>query len=54
MGLVRSNANSREVCSVLYKMFGLKNLSEMLEFRLLVGIGRSGMTIGRLCLKMVS
>ena len=35
------------------KTFGLKNLGLLLEFKSLVGIGRSGMMIGRLCLKMV-
>ena len=35
------------------KTFGLKNLGLLLEFRSLVGIGRSGIMIGRLCLKMV-
>ena len=53
-GYLRSKANSREVFSDLYKMFGLKNLGLMIEFRLLVGIGRSGVMIGRFCLNMVS
>ena len=38
----------------LSNIFGLNNLGLLLEFRLVVGIGRSGMMIGRLCLKMVS
>ena len=34
--------------------FGFKNSGLTLEFRFLVGIGRSGVMIGRLCLNMVS
>ena len=40
--------------SVLYIFFGLKNLGLTLEFRSLVGIGRSGVMIGRLPLDMGS
>ena len=40
--------------SVLYEDFGFKNSGLTLEFRFLVGIGRSGVMIGRLCLNMVS
>ena len=42
------------IFSALYKIFDPNNLGEMIEFRLLVGIGRSGVMIGRLCLNMVS
>ena len=53
-GNVRSKANSREVVSASYKCFGFKNSGLMIEFRLLIGIGRSGEMIGRICLDMVS
>ena len=39
--------------SVLNRKFWLNNSGLMIEFRLLVGIGRSGVLIGRICLKMV-
>ena len=53
-GRLRSAVNTREHCSVLYLKIGFKNSGLMLEFRFLVGIGRSGVMIGRLCLNMVS
>ena len=52
----RSAINSREDCSVLYKNkknnIGFNNSGLTLEFRSLVGIGRSGGMIGRCCLNM--
>ena len=49
-----SKADSREVCSVSYEIFGFKNSGLMIELRLLVGIGRSWVMLGRICLDMVS
>ena len=37
----------------LYKHFGFKNSGLTLELRLKVGIGRSEVMIGRICLNMV-
>ena len=37
--------------SVLYKIFGLQNLGLLLEFRLLVGIGRSGRLVAFILLQ---
>ena len=37
----------------IYKKIGFKNSGLTLEFCLLVGIGRSGVMIGSLCLNMV-
>ena len=39
--------------NILYKNFGRKHSGLTLEFCLLVGIGRSGVMIGRCCLNMV-
>ena len=39
---------------VLYQRIGSTNSGLMTEFRLLVGIGRSGVMIGSFCLNMVS
>ena len=51
---LRSKFNSRDKNSVLYlKKVGFKNSGLTLEFCLLVGIGRSGVMIGSLCLNMV-
>ena len=36
------------------KTIWLKKVGHMISFRLLVGIGRSGVMIGRICLSMVS
>ena len=49
-----SEAYSREVCAVLYGDFEFNKSGLTLEFRLLVGMGRSGVMIGRICLDMVS
>ena len=49
-----SKADSRVFGSVLCKQIGVNNSGLMIEFRLLVGIGRSGVMIGRMCLDMVS
>ena len=38
---------------LIYKNIGFKNSGLTLEFCLLVGIGRSGVVIGSLCLNMV-
>ena len=38
----------------MFKKIRVKNSGLMLEFRFLVGIGRSGFMIGRLCLNVVS
>ena len=51
---VRSAVSSREVYWVLYEKIGFKNSGLMAEFRSLVGIGRSGVMIGRLHLNMGS
>ena len=45
---------SFSICSVLCKIFGFKNSGLTLAIWPLVGIGRSGAMIGRLCLNMVS
>ena len=37
-----------------YTKSGFRNSSLTLEFRLLIGIGRSGLMSGRICLNMVS
>ena len=50
---LRSAVNSREYFPALYNKFGFKNSGLTLAFRFLVGIGRSGVMIGRLCLNMV-
>ena len=45
---------TRESFNILYRNVGFKNSGLTLEFRFLVGIGRSGVMIGRVCLNMVS
>ena len=51
--IIRSAVNSRELFRFYIKKFGFKKLGLTLEFRSLVGIGRSGGMIGRCCLNMV-
>ena len=51
---LHSAVNTREYFSVLYKTIVLKNSGLTLEFGFLVGIGRSGVMIGRLFLNMIS
>ena len=52
---IRSKANSRQVFPVSYiKNSGFENSGLMIELRLLVGVGRSGVMIGRIRLNMVS
>ena len=51
---IRSKADSRDVFSALCEIVWFQNSGLMIEFRLLVGIGRSGVMIGRICLNMVS
>ena len=43
-----------KVVNVFLKCLTSKNAGLLFEFRFLVGIGRSGMMIGSLCLNMVS
>ena len=50
----RSKANCREYLSVSYKNFRFKDSGLTFEFRFLVGTGRFGVMIGRLCLSMAS
>ena len=50
----RSIGVIRELFGFPYETNGFENSGLTLEFRFLVGIGRSGVMIGRLCLDMVS
>ena len=52
--LLRSKANGREHVFYVLCFFRFNNSGLTLEFRFLVGIGRSGVMIGRICLTMAS
>ena len=51
---VNKDDEGNEFMFILFFFIGFENSGLTLEFRFLVGIGRSGVMIGRLCLNMGS